>query len=53
MVGKATVSLGCTTRGSGDTRTDTLRNRAHQAMEEARRRGTDSVWFSPGETIET
>jgi diguanylate cyclase (GGDEF)-like protein len=53
VVGKATVSLGCTTRGSGDTRTDTLRDRAHQAMEEARRRGTDSVWFSPGETIET
>ena len=53
VVGKATVSLGCTTRGSGDTRTDTLRKRAHQALEEARRRGTDSVWFSPGETIET
>lgn len=53
VVGKATVSLGCTTRGSGDTRTDTLRKRAHQAMEEARRRGTDSVWFSPGTTIET
>jgi diguanylate cyclase (GGDEF)-like protein len=53
VVGKATVSLGCTTRGSGDTRTDTLRKRAQQAMEEARRRGTDSVWFSPGETIET
>lgn len=53
VVGKATVSLGCTTRGSGDTRTDTLRKRAHQAMEEARRRGPDSAWFSPGETIET
>ncbi len=53
VVGRVTVSLGCTTRGSGDTRTDTLRKRAHQAMEEARRRGADSVWFSPGETITT
>ncbi|MBW0148757.1 GGDEF domain-containing protein [Marinobacter arenosus] len=51
VVGKATVSLGCTTRGSGDTRTDGLRKRAHEAMEEARRRGADSVWFSAGETI--
>ncbi|WP_273208013.1 GGDEF domain-containing protein [Marinobacter subterrani] len=53
VVGKATVSLGCTTRGSGDTRTDTLRKRAYEAMAEARRRGPDSVWFSAGETIET
>lgn len=51
VVGKATVSIGCTTRGSGDTRTDSLRKRAHAAMEEARRRGADSVWFSAGETI--
>ncbi|MBW7472879.1 diguanylate cyclase [Marinobacter sp. M216] len=51
VVGKVTVSLGCTTRGSGDTRTDGLRKRAHEAMEEARRRGADSVWFSAGETI--
>jgi len=50
-VGKATVSLGCTTRGTGDTRTDSLRKRAHDAMEEARRRGADSVWFSAGESI--
>lgn len=49
VVGKATVSLGCTTRGSGDTRTDTLRKRARQAMEEARKRGADSVWFLPGD----
>lgn len=53
VIGTATVSLGCTTRGTGDTRTDTLRKRAHLAMEEARRRRTDSVWFSPGETIQT
>ena len=52
IVGKATVSLGCTTRGNGDTRTDTLRKRARQALEEARKRGADSAWFSPGETIE-
>lgn len=53
VIGKATVSLGCTTRGSHDTRTDTLRNRAHQAMLEARRRGADSAWFSPGDTLRT
>ncbi len=52
LVGKATVSVGCTTRGSGDTRTDTLRKRARQAMEEARKHGPDSVWFSPGESID-
>ena len=51
IVGKATVSLGCTTRGTGDTRTDSLRKRAHDAMKEARRRGADSVWFSAGESI--
>jgi diguanylate cyclase (GGDEF)-like protein len=53
VVGKATVSLGCTLRGSGDTRTDGLRERAHHAMNEARKRGADSVWFCPGETIIT
>ncbi|HDZ37414.1 MAG TPA: GGDEF domain-containing protein [Marinobacter sp.] len=53
MIGKATVSLGCTTRGNNDTRTDTLRKRAHQAMLEARRRGADSAWFTPGETLRT
>lgn len=53
VIGKATVSLGCTTRGSNDTRTDTLRTRAHHAMLEARRRGADSAWFSPGETLKT
>ncbi len=51
VTGKATVSLGCTSRGSGDTRTDSLRKRAHLAMEEARKQGANSVWFSPGETI--
>ncbi|MDO3723064.1 GGDEF domain-containing protein [Marinobacter sp. chi1] len=50
-IGKATVSIGCTTRGNGDTRTDALRNRANQAMLNARKRGSDSVWFSAGETV--
>jgi len=49
VAGKATVSIGCTTRGSGDTRTDTLRKRAQQAMEDARKRGADNVWFLPGD----
>lgn len=49
VVGKATVSLGCTTRGSGDTRTDALRKRAHHALEEARKHGADSTWFLPGD----
>lgn len=53
VTGRATVSMGCTTRGSSDTRTDTLRERARQAMLEARKRGGDSAWFSPGETLRT
>lgn len=51
VTGKTTVSLGCTSRGSGDTRTDNLRKRAHKALEDAQRKGADSVWFSPGESI--
>ncbi|TNE99010.1 MAG: GGDEF domain-containing protein [Gammaproteobacteria bacterium] len=51
VTGKTTVSLGCTSRGAGDTRTDSLRKRAHDAMEEARRKGADSAWFSPGAPI--
>ncbi|QSP96196.1 GGDEF domain-containing protein [Marinobacter salinisoli] len=50
-IGRATVSIGATTRGNGDTRTDALRKRAHQAMLDARKRGADSVWFSAGETV--
>lgn len=48
-VGKLTVSLGCTTRASTDTRTADLRKRVRQALEEARKRGADSVWYSQGE----
>lgn len=50
-VGKISVSLGCTTRGNGDTSTDSLRSRATHAMHEARKRGADSAWFSPGEPV--
>jgi diguanylate cyclase (GGDEF)-like protein len=52
VVNKVSVSLGCTTRGNGDTRTDTLRKRALQAMLEARKHGGNSVWFSPGASVE-
>ncbi|MDX1551532.1 MAG: GGDEF domain-containing protein [Marinobacter sp.] len=49
LAGKVTVSLGCTTRASTDTRTTDLRKRVRQALEEARKRGADSVWYSQGE----
>ncbi|MCL7944409.1 GGDEF domain-containing protein [Marinobacter sp. ATCH36] len=49
LTGKVTVSLGCTTRASSDTRTADLRKRVQQALKEARKRGTDSVWYSQGE----
>lgn len=52
VVGKASVSLGCTTRGHADTRTDTLRQRAREAMQEAREHGGNSVWFRQGEAVE-
>ncbi|HAC30234.1 MAG TPA: GGDEF domain-containing protein, partial [Marinobacter hydrocarbonoclasticus] len=51
QVGKISVSLGCTTRGNGDTSTHSLRDRAVTAMLEARKRGADSAWFSPGEPV--
>ncbi|MDP4548322.1 GGDEF domain-containing protein [Marinobacter sp. MDS2] len=50
-VGKISVSLGCTTRGNGDTSTYSLRSRATNAMEEANTRGANSAWFSPGEPV--
>jgi len=50
-VGRVSVSLGCTTRGNGDTSTDSLRARATHAMHEARKRGANSAWFSPGEVV--
>ncbi|HLV76683.1 MAG TPA: GGDEF domain-containing protein [Marinobacter sp.] len=52
-IGKVSVSLGCTTRGTGDTSTQVLRQRATAAMLEARQRGADSAWFSPGESVTT
>lgn len=50
-VGKIAVSLGCTTRGNGDTSAEQLRLRAVEAMNEARQRGADSAWFIPGEPV--
>ncbi|QBM17987.1 hypothetical protein MARI_21110 [Marinobacter sp. JH2] len=50
-IGKVSVSLGCTTRGNGDTSTYSLRSRATSAMEEAHTRGANSAWFSPGEPV--
>lgn len=47
--GMITVSLGCTTRASSDTRTSELHQRAKRALEEARKRGANSVWYSQGE----
>lgn len=49
VVGRLSVSLGCTTRVSSDTRADTLRDRVCQARAEAVRRGHDTVWFSHGD----
>ncbi|MGC8121574.1 GGDEF domain-containing protein [Marinobacter sp. VGCF2001] len=50
-VGKISVSLGCTTRGNGDTSTHSLRDRSLAAMQQARKRGADSAWYSPGEPV--
>ncbi|WP_336367225.1 GGDEF domain-containing protein [Marinobacter sp. C2H3] len=52
VVGTATVTLGCTTRGTGDTRTDSLRARAQAAMDTARRRGGDAIGFQPGAAVD-
>jgi len=51
-IGRISVSLGCTTRGSGDNSTSSLRNRADKALAEAQGRGADSAWFTPGENLE-
>ncbi len=48
VVGRLSVSIGCTTRVASDTLADSLRNRVRQALAEAIRRGHDSVWFSHG-----
>jgi diguanylate cyclase (GGDEF)-like protein len=49
VVGKVTVCVGCTTRVPGDTRPDSLRGRTRTALEAARKRGPDSLWFSEGD----
>jgi len=49
LAGKVTVSLGCTTRASTDIRTADLRKRVRHALEEAHKRGADSVWYSQGD----
>lgn len=46
QVGRMTVSIGATTHISQDTLGERLRQRAADALEEARRRGQDHVWFS-------
>ncbi|MCK7543901.1 GGDEF domain-containing protein [Marinobacter bryozoorum] len=45
-VGRMTVSMGATTHISQDSLGERLRQRATDALEEARRRGHDHVWFS-------
>jgi len=50
-VGKVAISLGCTTKGNGDTAAEQLRARAVEAMNEARQRGVDTAWFVPGEAV--
>lgn len=49
VVGKVTVCVGCTTRVPDDTRPDSLRRRTRAALEAARKRGADSLWFSEGD----
>ena len=49
MVGKVTVSLGCTTRADDDRRTQDLHRRVRGALQEAQKRGTDSIWYSKGD----
>ena len=45
-----TASIGCTTRASRETSSDSLRQRCEEALTEARRRGHDQVWHlaAPG-----
>lgn len=49
VVGRITVSLGCTTRVASDNLADTLRKRAARALADARKRGHDSIWYNEGE----
>lgn len=53
VAGKVTVSLGCTTRASGDRRTQDLHHRVRAALAEARKRGADSAWYSKGDAVES
>lgn len=53
VVGKVTVSLGCTTRVSSDRRTQDLHRRVRAALREAQKRGADSAWYSKGEAVES
>lgn len=46
---KLTVSLGCTTRNSEDHRSSVVRARVSKALQEARNRGHDRIWFSQGD----
>ncbi|MDX1456923.1 MAG: diguanylate cyclase [Marinobacter sp.] len=48
IVGRVTVSVGCTTRGAGDNLADSLRKRAEKALQDAQKRGQDTIWFSNG-----
>ncbi|MDX1755799.1 MAG: GGDEF domain-containing protein [Marinobacter sp.] len=48
IVGRITVSVGCTTRVEGDNLADTLRKRAARALADAQKRGHDTIWFSNG-----
>ncbi|MGM0434448.1 MAG: GGDEF domain-containing protein [Pseudomonadota bacterium] len=43
-----TASIGCTTRSSGETSVDSLRERCEQALREAQKRGHDQVWHLGG-----
>lgn len=49
VVGRVTISLGCTTRKTSDTLADGLRKRTDQALEQAQRRSHDSIWFAEGD----
>ncbi|MEQ5836880.1 GGDEF domain-containing protein [Marinobacter sp. NFXS9] len=48
VVGRLTVSLGCTAWAASDTTSDHLRDRAGEALQQAQQRGTDRAWFLAG-----
>jgi diguanylate cyclase (GGDEF)-like protein len=53
VVGKVTVSLGCTTRASSDKRTQDLHRRVRAALSEAHKRGADHAWYGKGDAVES